>query len=126
MEQHPRSNFHVAASQFPCTDDYDSNISKAIEMVKTAAKEGCNLILLQELFSGLYFCQQESPDNFNLACYASTDTHLIKTFMDLAKEYKIIIPISFFEKYNHVYFNSIIVIDADGSIIGIPENGSKL
>lgn len=47
----------VAATQFACCADFDSNVAEAVRLVREAAAKGANIILLQELFRGLYFCQ---------------------------------------------------------------------
>jgi len=112
----------AAASQFACGEDVQQNILKAEEIVRRAVSQGSNIVLLQELFSGLYFPQQESPHFFDWALPAHTlHNPLLRKMSALAKELKVVLPISFFENRNQVYYNSMIVFDADGSIIGIPE-----
>ena len=121
-----RKCFKVAACQFPCQEDYHTNLQTAEDMVRRAARDDVHLVLLQELFAGLYFCQHEDPIHFQMASVASHENPLFQHFMKIAKELHIIIPISFYEKKNQVYFNSIIVIDADGCIIDVPSNGGKI
>lgn len=101
-----------------CTSNYEDNIKKAVNMVRKCAKEGANVILLQELFSNLYFCQVEDYDKFVLA-ESRKDSKLIKTFQELAKELHVVLPISFFEKSGINYFNSLVMIDADGNELGL-------
>ena len=108
----------VAITQMSCSSIKEENINKAIEMVRKCAKEGANIILLQELFSSLYFCQVEDYDKFALA-EERNNSSLIKTFQKLAKELNVVLPISFFEKSGTNYFNSIVVIDSDGKDLGI-------
>lgn len=108
----------VAITQMSCSSNYEDNIKKAINMVRKCALEGANVILLQELFSNLYFCQVEDYDKFALA-ESSKDSRLIKTFKELAKELHVVLPISFFEKSGVNYFNSLVMIDADGKELGI-------
>ena len=108
----------VAITQMSCSSIKEENINKAIEMVRKCAKEGANIILLQELFSSLYFCQVEDYDRFALA-EERNNSSLIKTFQKLAKELNVVLPISFFEKSGTNYFNSIVVIDSDGKDLGI-------
>lgn len=108
----------LAASQFACSKDYDENIKKATYLVKVAKKQGADLILLQELFERNYFCQIEDYSRFD---YAEEYEHskTLDYFSSLAKEQKIVLPISFFEKANNCYFNSLCVIDKDGSRLGL-------
>ena len=108
----------VAITQMSCSSIKEENVNKAIEMVRKCAKEGANVILLQELFSSLYFCQVEDYDKFALA-EERNNSSLIKTFQKLAKELNVVLPISFFEKSGTNYFNSIVVIDSDGKDLGI-------
>ena len=106
----------VAIAQFSMPDDYEKCIAKADEYIKTASKNGVDLLLLPELFEGLYFCQIENYDFFSKAEEAS-DSKTLKHFQEMAKEYKIVLPISFFEKAGNCYFNSLAMIDKDGSIV---------
>ena len=108
----------VAITQMNCSDNYDENVNKATELVKKAAEAGANVILLQELFSGLYFCQVEDYDKFDLAIEREKSP-LIKHFKEVAKKYNVVLPISFFEKCGQNYFNSLVMIDADGKDLGI-------
>ncbi|HBF68860.1 MAG TPA: N-carbamoylputrescine amidase [Firmicutes bacterium] len=108
----------VAITQMSCTSNYEDNIKKAVNMVRKCAKEGANVILLQELFSNLYFCQVEDYDKFALA-ESRKDSQLLKTFKELAKELHVVLPISFFEKSGVNYFNSLVMIDADGKELGL-------
>ena len=107
----------VAATQMSITWDIENNIKKAKDMVREAAKAGAKVILLQELFKTPYFCQVEKYEYFKLA--EAPDAPFIKEFMELAKELDVVLPISFFEKAGNVYYNSLIMIDADGSNLGI-------
>ena len=107
----------VAATQMKCTPDRDENIANAEELVKKAAAKGAKIILLQELFETLYFCQTEKPEYFQLATEMDKNP-AVTHFSRLAKELKIVLPISFFEKKNQAYYNTVAVIDADGCILG--------
>ena len=107
----------VAATQMSITWDIENNIKKAKNMVREASHAGAKVILLQELFKTPYFCQVEKYEYFKLA--EAPDAPFIKEFMELAKELDVVLPISFFEKAGNVYYNSLIMIDADGSNLGI-------
>lgn len=108
----------VAITQFSMPDNYEKCIEKADEFIKTASKNGVDLLLLPELFEGYYFCQIENYDFFSKAEEAK-DSKTLKHFQEMAKEYKIVLPISFFEKSGNCYFNSLAMIDKDGSIVDI-------
>lgn len=107
----------VAATQMSITWDIENNIKKAKNMVREAAHAGAKVILLQELFKTPYFCQVEKYEYFKLA--EAPNAPFIKEFMELAKELDVVLPISFFEKAGNVYYNSLIMIDADGSNLGV-------
>lgn len=107
-----------SVAQFSMSDNYDENIAKADKMIERAAKEGAELLLLPELFEGLYFCQVEDYEKYSLAEEAK-NSKTLPHFQEMAKKYHIVLPISFFEKSGPVYFNSLAMIDADGTILGI-------
>ncbi len=100
-----------------CTQDIDLNISHAEKLVVKAAEKGARIVLLQELFESLYFCQEENPKHFNLASRLE-DNKAVNHFCAIAQKYQIVLPISFFEKKNAAFYNTVAVIDADGSILG--------
>ena len=108
----------VAATQMKCTPDRDENIAKAEGLVKKAAAKGAKIILLQELFETLYFCQTEKPEHFQLATELEKNPAVMH-FSRLARELEVVLPISFFEKKNQAHYNTVAVIDADGRILGI-------
>ncbi len=108
----------VAITQMSCTSSLEENIKKAESLVEKAAKAGANIILLQELFGGLYFCQVEDYEKFGLA-EKRNESKLIKHFQEVAKKHHVVLPISFFEKSGVNYFNSIVCIDADGKDLGL-------
>lgn len=107
-----------ALAQFSMSGVYEDNLAKADRYIHEAAKQGAVLLLLPELFENLYFCQVEDYEKFALAEEASTSKTLAH-FQALAKANHIVLPISFFEKSGPVYFNSLAMIDADGTILGI-------
>ncbi len=109
----------LAATQMTISWDIDNNIKKACDMVRKAAKEGANVILLQELFQTPYFCQKEKYEYFDLAISNIYESDFYKTFENLARELNVVIPLSFFERDGVAFYNSITVIDADGSNLGL-------
>jgi N-carbamoylputrescine amidase len=107
----------VAATQLSCGWDVEGNLNKAEKVVREAAKEGANIILLQELFETPYFCQDQKQELFARA-HSPEDNAVFKRFGALAKELGVVLPISFFERCNNAYFNSIAIFDADGTYLG--------
>ena len=109
---------NVAATQMECTWDQSENLNKAENLIHEAAERGANIILLQELFSTPYFCPEQKDKYFALANEVSEHPYLEK-FSNLAKKLKVVLPISFFERDKNSYFNSVMIIDADGTYKGI-------
>jgi N-carbamoylputrescine amidase len=111
-------NVKVAALQMSCSKEIHENIQKADRLVREAAKQGAQIILIQELFETPYFCQKEKADYY---VYATTveDNQAINHFKKVAKELQVVLPISFYEKKNYARYNSIAIIDADGEVLGV-------
>lgn len=107
----------VAATQMSCSSNIDENISKAENLVRDAAKKGAKIILLQELFETPYFCQKEKSDYYTYATELEKNK-AINHFKEIAKELKVVLPISFYEKKNCARYNALAVIDANGEILG--------
>ncbi|GJL80401.1 MAG: N-carbamoylputrescine amidohydrolase [marine bacterium B5-7] len=112
------SELTVAATQMKCTSDRNENIANAERLIRQAATSGARIILLQELFEGPYFCKDQDPAWFDLA-RPRADNELIKLMSSLARELEVVLPLSFFEQAGNSYFNSLVVIDADGSDLGL-------
>jgi len=110
-------NVKVAATQMSCSCYKDENIAKADKLVREAAKQGAQIILLQELFETPYFCQKEKADYYVYA-REMEENEAILHFQKVAKELQVVLPISFYEKKNNARYNSLAVIDADGQILG--------
>lgn len=108
----------VAAVQMQCDRSREKNIKKAEEMVRKAAEKGANVILLPELFENLYFCQEKRYDYYELA-ESVQDNKAVQTFRKLAKELKVVLPISFYEKDVNSLYNTVAMIDADGEVLGV-------
>ncbi len=106
----------VAATQMACGWDIDKNLGKAEALIRQAHKDGAQIILIQELFATPYFCKDQDPKYFSMA-EAVDDSRVIEEMQALAKELQVVLPVSFFEKANRAYFNSLVVIDADGSVV---------
>lgn len=108
----------VAAIQMCCSKIREENIERAEQFVRKAAGKGAQIILLPELFETEYFCQERNYDYYKLATTLD-ENPAVRHFSRLARELKVVIPVSFFEKSGNTTFNTIAMIDADGSILGI-------
>lgn len=108
----------VAAIQMQCSKVVEENINKADQMVRQAAAQGANIILLPELFERPYFCQERRYEYY---AYAKPvmENDAVLHFMEVAKELHVVLPISFYEKDGNVLYNSIAIIDADGTMLGV-------
>jgi N-carbamoylputrescine amidase len=108
----------VAAMQFACSWDIDRNIATAERLVRDAAKRGAQVILIQELFETPYFCIEQDSRHLRAATTVE-ENRAIRHFAPIARELGVVLPISFFEKANNSYFNSIAILDADGRNLGV-------
>ena len=108
----------VAAVQTSLSLDAQANIKKLDVHVRQAAKDGAQIVLLSELFESHYFCKEEKDELFGLA-HEFEGHPTIAHYRELARELKIVLPISFFERANHAHYNSVAVIDADGTVLGV-------
>ena len=108
----------VAATQMSCGWDVEENIAKAERMVRQAAEQGAQIILIQELFERCYFCQKQKEEYLRFAT-PENENPAIRHFRNVAAELKVVLPISFYERANNAYYNSVAIIDADGSNLGI-------
>lgn len=110
-------NVQVGIVQMNCSSNLEENLDKAIQRVKELAQLGAQIICLQELFKSLYFCDVEDYENFKFG--ESVPGPSTEVFSDLAKELKVVIIASLFEKRTEgLYHNTTTVLDADGSYLG--------
>lgn len=108
----------LAIVQMKMSNNLEENLNKVTKFIKEAVKNNAKIILLPELFENLYFCQEQYDHLFSLA--SPVEKHpFLSHFQSIAKEYNVVLPISFFEKAGQAYFNSLAMIDADGEILGI-------
>jgi N-carbamoylputrescine amidase len=105
----------VAATQMACGPDAAANLDRAEALVRRAAGQGAGLVLLQELFETPYFCKDQSMAHFALARPLEGNPTIAR-FAALARELGVVLPLSFFERANNAWFNSLVMIDADGSV----------
>jgi len=111
------SKVTVAATQMACGWDRDANIANAEKLIRAAAARGANVVLIQELFETPYFCKDHQPRHFDLA--QPLEGHpAVEHFRGLARELGVVLPVSVFERADNAFFNSIAVVDADGSVLG--------
>jgi N-carbamoylputrescine amidase len=108
----------IATTQFACSWDLGRNLDQAEQLVRQAAAQGAQVILLQELFATPYFCIEQDHKHLALAEEYS-DSKVLKRFAALAKELGVVLPLSWFEKAGNAYFNSLSVADADGHLLGV-------
>lgn len=108
----------TAAVQMSCGKDVRENIEKADSLVRKAAAEGARIILLPELFERQYFCQERRYEYYGFAKPAE-ENDAVRHFRKVAEELSVVIPVSFYEKDRNRLFNTVEVLDADGSMLGI-------
>lgn len=108
----------VAATQMACSWDLKGNIERAETLIRKAAADGAQIILIQELFEAPYFCQDQIAEFFDMAKPFESNP-LIAHFAKLAAELNVVLPVSFFEKAGQTYFNSVAIVDADGAVPGL-------
>jgi N-carbamoylputrescine amidase len=108
----------VAALQMSCGWERSANIAHAESLVRKAAAQGAQIILLPELFETPYFCIEQDARHLGLAHSVDEDP-AVRHFAPVARELGVVLPISFFERAGPAYFNSVAILDADGSNLGI-------
>jgi len=108
---------NLACTQMACTWDLKANVDRAEKLVRDAAKAGANIVLIQELFESPYFCIDQQDKHFDLAS-TREESATIRRFQTLAKELNVVLPVSWFERSGQAFYNSVVVVDSDGSIAG--------
>ena len=94
------------------------NVARVERLVREAARGGANVVLVPELYEGPYFCKTESEEHFAQA-RAMSGHPGVEALAKLARELGIVMPASVFERDGPHYYNSIAMIDADGSVLGV-------
>lgn len=107
-----------AAVQFAMSWDRDANIARAEALAERAAAAGAGVILLPELFQTPYFCASQVARHLDLAMPLTEDPG-VAHFRSVARRLGAVIPVSFYERAGQVRFNSVAMIDADGSVLGV-------
>lgn len=105
-----------ASVQLSMSWDIDNNLKKISQAVKEAADNGANVVVLQELFAAPYFCKEQVAKYFDLA-EETDNSPLIEHMSQLAREFNVVIPVSYFERAGNSFFNSLVMIDADGTVM---------
>ncbi len=111
-------NVTLAAVQCALSGSLEENVGKVERLVREAAKRGATVVLPPELFEGPYFCREER-DRFFAWARPAEGHPTVARFSALAKELGVAIPVSFFEKAGPAYYNSLAMVDADGTVLGI-------
>jgi N-carbamoylputrescine amidase len=108
----------LAAIQFSPSDDVQDNINRVAGFIREAAAKGADVVLPPELFCGHYFCKTQEEEHFARA-EEWTDHPAVRQLSELAAELGVVIPVSIYEKDGPLYFNSVVIIDADGTPLGV-------
>jgi N-carbamoylputrescine amidase len=114
----PERVARIGLVQLACTDDLARNVANAERLVREAAAQGARLVLLPELFEYLYWPQLETEELFALA-HPVEDHPFLGRFQALAAELNVVLPVSFFERAGQAHFNSLMMIDAGGTALGL-------
>lgn len=109
------SQIVVAAVQMACSDDIGDNLDRLEEQVRIAAGRGAGLVVLQELFEGVYFCKDEDRRHVSRARPVAGHPTIAR-FSSLARELGIVLPVSIYERDGDRLFNSLVMVDADGTV----------
>ena len=107
----------LGAIQMSMTTDPARNVRKAEELVREAAARGARIILIPELFEDVYFCKD--VDAVNLERARPVEGHpTVALFASVARELGVVIPVSIYERAGNALFNTVVMLDADGSVLG--------
>lgn len=107
----------VAATQMACGPDRAANLARAEALVRRAAAAGAHVILVQELFESPYFCKEHRAEHFALALPLDENPALAR-LAAVAAELGVVLPLSVFERAGTACFNTLVIVDADGSRLG--------
>ena len=108
----------VAALQTAYGQDMAANLARTVDLVREAAAKGAQVILPSELIQGHYFCVTQLESWFATA-HPWREHPCVTALAPLAAELGVVIPVSIFEREGPHYFNSVVMIDADGSLMGV-------
>ena len=108
----------VSAVQMAMSESVSDNVANAERLVRQAAAEGAQIVLIPELFEGPYFCIDMLPEHFARA-HPIEGHPTVGHFSALAAELGVVLPLSVYEKANNATYNTVVMIDADGAQLGI-------
>ncbi len=111
-------NCKVAVVQFAMVPDEATNLARARVLVEEAAAAGGQIVVLPELFSSPYFAREPVAAQRRLARRLE-DSPVVSAMAELAQELSVVMPVSFFEAAHDGLYNSVAVVDADGSVLGV-------
>ncbi len=111
------SELRLAALQMAMSADVDVNVATAERLVRDAAAQGAQIILIPELFEGPYFCKDQLPEHLDRA--VPLDAHpTVAHFAAVAAALGVVLPLSVYERAGQALFNTVVIVDADGSTLG--------
>ena len=108
----------LAVIQAAYGDDLEANVARTEQLIREAAALGAQVILPPELFQGPYFCVRQEERWFATA-WPWREHPCVKALAPLAAELRVVLPISIFEREGPHYFNSLVMADADGALLGV-------
>jgi len=114
----PARRVHVGAIQCALGGPRAENIARVERHVREAAAHGAQVILPPELFEGPYFCREENSVHFAEA-RALEEDEAVARMREVARELEVVVPVSFFERAGQAFYNSVAIVDADGSVLGV-------
>ena len=112
------STVTLAATQMACSWSLEENLDRAEALVRQAAAQGAQIILIQELFAAPYFCIEQHFKHLALAAPLE-ESPVVRRMSELARELAVVLPTSWYERAGNVFFNSLAMIDADGQVLGV-------
>ena len=112
------SELCLAVTQMACGDNVSENVDRAESLVRQAAEQGAQIILLQELFETPYFPKEQLAKVYDMARPAENHPTL-ERLATLAKDLAVVLPLNFFERANQALYDSVMIVDADGEYLGL-------
>jgi N-carbamoylputrescine amidase len=107
----------VAVTQMACSASPSQNVERAVRLVERAASRGAQVVVLQELFETPYFCIEIEARHRDAATSVA-ESAAIRAMQECARRLEVVVPVSFYERDGDKRFNTLAVVDADGSLLG--------
>ncbi len=111
------SRVTVAALQASFTDHLADDVARVVTLVEEAAAQGAQVVLPPELFQGHYFCRTEDESHFERA-FPTAEHPAVQAMQEVAERLGVVVPTSYFERDGQHFYNSLAMVDADGSVLG--------